>query len=151
MALSLMTFRATELSRNVLTRAHPSSMVSGNDLSLVGGGTVISFHDVVSRPLFVEEHGLRLLLEREGIGVEMSRDAYEAGEWACAVSDAWQAGAQRKLERRAGKHAPDRCAQGLQMAREVVTWVNEWVAASNPTKPIMLDEAGPSSHKTSDG
>jgi hypothetical protein len=64
----------------------------------------------------------------------MTRDAYEAGEWACAVSKAWSAGGQRKLERRAGEHAPDRRAQGLQMARDVVTWVNEWVAASKSTK-----------------
>jgi hypothetical protein len=82
----------------------------------------------VSRPLFVEEHGLRLLLDREGVGVEMSRDAYESGEWASAVSDAWRAGVQRKLERREGMHTPDRRAQGLQMARDVVTWVNEWAA-----------------------
>ena len=92
------------------------------------------FHNPVSRPLFVEEHGLRLLLEREGVGVEMTRDAYEAGEWACTVSEAWNAGGQRKLERRAGKHAPDRHAQGLQMARDMVTWVNEWVVASHSTK-----------------
>ena len=149
MELSLTTYRATEPSLNVLTRAHPLSMVSGSDLLLVVGGIVIVFRDIVSRPLFVEEHGLRLLLEREGVGMEMSRDAYEAGEWACAVSDAWRAGAQRKLERRAGKHAPDRCAQGLQMAREVVTWVNEWVTASNLTKPT-LDQAGPLSHETLD-
>ena len=150
MALSLTTYRATEPSLNVSTRAHPSSMVSGNDLPFVVGGAVIVFHNIVSRPLFVEEHGLRLLLEREGVGVEMSRDAYEAGEWACAVSDAWQAGAQRKLERRSGKHAPNRCAQGLQMAREVVTWVNEWVDSSSPTKPT-LDQVGPLSHETSNG
>jgi hypothetical protein len=74
-----------------------------------------------------------VLLKREGVGVEMTRDAYEAGEWACAVSDAWRAGAQRKLERRAGMHAPDRRAQGLQMARDVVTWVDEWVQASAST------------------
>ncbi|KAI9429176.1 hypothetical protein BJY52DRAFT_1353966 [Lactarius psammicola] len=82
----------------------------------------------VSRPTFVEEHGLRLLLDREGAGVEMARGAYESGEWASAVSDAWRAGAQRKLERREGMHAPDRRSQGLQMARDVITWVNKWVA-----------------------
>jgi hypothetical protein len=65
--------------------------------------------------------------------VEMSRDAYEAGEWATAVSEAWRAGAKRKLERRAGEHAPDRRAQGLKVARDVISWVNEWVAASNLT------------------
>ncbi len=79
----------------------------------------------------MEEHGLRLLLEREGVGVEMSQDAYEAGEWARAVSDAWRTGAKRKLERRAGKHAPDRHAQGMKMAKDVITWVNEWAAASS--------------------
>ena len=87
----------------------------------------------VSRPLFVEEHGLRLLLDRDGVGVEMTRDSYESGEWAVAVSDAWRAGAQRKLERREGMHAPDRHAQGLQMARDVVAWVDEW------TTDIELD------------
>jgi hypothetical protein len=96
---------------------------------LVGHASFASFNSV-SRPLFVEEHGLRLLLEREGVGVEMSREAYEAGEWAGTVSDAWRAGAKHKLERRAGKHAPDRRSQGLKMARDVITWVNEWVAAS---------------------
>lgn len=109
------------------TRARLLSMVSRIHIfHHVTGCVLIEFS--VSRPLFVEEHGLRLLLEREGVGVEMTRDAYEAGEWAGAVSDAWRAGSQRKSERRAGKHAPDRRAQGLQMAKDVVTWVNEWVA-----------------------
>jgi hypothetical protein len=137
MASPLTHCRATEPSLNVLTHAHPSYMVGGNDLPSYVRDTFIAFHDSVSRPLFVEEHGLRLLLEREGVGVEMTRDAYEAGEWAGAVSEAWGAGAQRKLERRAGKHAQDRCAQGLQMARDVVTWVTEWAAASNSTKHTL--------------
>ena len=109
------------------TRARLLSTVSYALLtSLYSCGTT---HCVsVSRPLFVEEHGLRLLLDREGVGVEMTRDSYESGEWAGAVSEAWRAGAQRKLERREGMHAPDRRAQGLQMARDVVTWVNEWAA-----------------------
>ncbi|KAI0303566.1 hypothetical protein B0F90DRAFT_1809352 [Multifurca ochricompacta] len=113
----------------------PDLMAIGDVLlGKLGYGTVSECVDsctpfvYVSRPLFVEEHGLRLLLEREGVGVEMTRDSYEAGEWTSAISDAWRAGAQRKLERRAGKHAPDRRAQGLQMARDVVTWVNEWAA-----------------------
>jgi hypothetical protein len=108
-------------------------MASEDTFGLVGHLLFASFNSV-SRPLFVEEHGLRLLLEREGVCVEMSQNAYEAGEWASAVSYAWRAGAKRKLERRAGKHAPDRRAQGLKMARDVVTWVNEWVAASNYTE-----------------
>ncbi|KAH9957447.1 hypothetical protein BC827DRAFT_1225936 [Russula dissimulans] len=116
----------------------PDLMAVGDVLlGKLGYGTVAECVDsctpfvYVSRPLFVEEHGLRLLLEREGVGIEMSRDAYEAGEWASSVSEAWRVGAQRKLERRAGMHAPDRRAQGVQMARDVVTWVNEWVAAAS--------------------
>ncbi|KAI0264345.1 hypothetical protein BC834DRAFT_882547 [Gloeopeniophorella convolvens] len=111
----------------------PDLMAAGDVLlGKLGYGTVSECVDsctpfvYVSRPLFVEEHGLRLYLMREGVGVEMTREAYEAGEWASAVADAWRAGAKRKLERRAGKHAPDRRAQGLQMARDLVAWVNEW-------------------------
>lgn len=114
----------------------PDLMAVGDVLlGKLGYGTVSECVDsctpfvYVSRPLFVEEHGLRLLLDREGVGVEMTRDAYESGEWASAVSDAWCAGARRKLERREGMHAPDRRSQGLEMARGVVAWVNEWVAA----------------------
>ncbi|KAH8987123.1 hypothetical protein EDB86DRAFT_2952111 [Lactarius hatsudake] len=115
----------------------PDLMAVGDVLlGKLGYGTVSECVDsctpfvYVSRPLFVEEHGLRLLLDREGVGVEMTRDAYESGEWAGAVSDAWHAGAHRKLERREGMHAPDRHAQGLQMARDVATWVNEWATDS---------------------
>ena len=110
-------------------------MVSKTNFRFVGDSFFV-FPDSVSRPLFVEEYGLRLLLEREGVGVEMSRDAYEAGEWARAIADAWRAGAKRKLERRAGMHAPDRHAQGLKMARDVITWVNEWAVSSNLTNVL---------------
>lgn len=115
-------------SPSVLTRAHLLSTVSCTLPSFTEFPCIPSYRISVSRPLFVEEYGLRLLLDREGVGVEMTRDAYESGEWASAVSDAWRAGAQRKLERREGMHTPDRRAEGLQMARDVVTWVNEWIA-----------------------
>jgi hypothetical protein len=121
-------------------------MVSKTNFRVVGHA-FFAFLNTVSRPLFVEEHGLRLLLEREGVGVEMSREAYEAGEWASAVSEAWRTGAKRKLERRAGEHAPDRRAQGLKMARDVTTWVNEWVAASHLTN---TDLEGRPSDKAAD-
>lgn len=116
-------------------RARPLYMVSKTNFRFVGDSFFV-FPDSVSRPLFVEEYGLRLLLERDGVGVEMSRDAYEAGEWARAIADAWRAGAKRKLERRAGMHAPDRHAQGLKMARDVITWVNEWAVSSNLTNVL---------------
>ena len=67
-------------------------------------------------------------LDQDDVSVEMTL-AYESGEWASTVSDAWQISAHRKLEHREGMHAPDRRFLGLEMARDVVTWVNEWAAA----------------------
>jgi hypothetical protein len=43
----------------------------------------------VSRPLFIEEHGLRLLLAEEGVGVELTRRDYEQGRWSLAIEAAW--------------------------------------------------------------
>lgn len=54
----------------------------------------------VPRPHFVEEHGLRLLLEAEGTGVELSRHEYESGQWAKKVDEAYHKG--RKV-----RHAKD--------------------------------------------
>lgn len=80
----------------------------------------------VSRPLFIEEHGLRLLLDHEGVGIEMKREEYEAGDWAGKVSEAWDRGGQRKIERRMGKHAVDRVGQTREMAEYVVEWTRKW-------------------------
>ena len=57
-------------------------------LGKLGYGTVSECVDActpfvyVPRPLFIEEHGLRLFLEREGVGVELERVKYEVSEWA---------------------------------------------------------------------
>ncbi|THH13145.1 hypothetical protein EW146_g7042 [Bondarzewia mesenterica] len=80
----------------------------------------------VSRPLFVEEHGLRLYLSREGVGIEMEHEEYEAGNWAGKVAEAWQQGARRKHERRMGENVQDRRQQGKEMAQFVVDWVSRW-------------------------
>ncbi|KAA1467714.1 hypothetical protein DENSPDRAFT_869249 [Dentipellis sp. KUC8613] len=82
----------------------------------------------VSRPLFIEEHGLRLLLDHEGVGVEMAHEEYEAGEWAARIREAWARGAQAKRERRAGVRVVDRVAKGREMAEFVVRWVDEWAS-----------------------
>ncbi|THU76168.1 hypothetical protein K435DRAFT_974530 [Dendrothele bispora CBS 962.96] len=63
-------------------------------LGKLGYGTVSECVDsqtpfvYVSRPLFVEEHGLRMFLEKEGVGVEMEREDYEGGWWADAIEEA---------------------------------------------------------------
>ncbi|KAG6900693.1 hypothetical protein C0993_005005 [Termitomyces sp. T159_Od127] len=84
----------------------------------------------VSRPLFIEEHGLRLLLDREGVGVELSRQSYEAGDWALAVGEAWVQGKGAKERKRvqasAGIGMDDKRQEGLGMARKVVSWTQDW-------------------------
>ncbi|EJD06891.1 uncharacterized protein FOMMEDRAFT_131691 [Fomitiporia mediterranea MF3/22] len=80
----------------------------------------------VPRPLFVEEHGLRRLLQEEGAGVELSCERYEAGDWADAVKEAWEAGKELKKRKRAVGDDGVRKKQGMNMARELVAWVREW-------------------------
>jgi hypothetical protein len=81
----------------------------------------------VPRPLFIEEHGLRLFLDKSGVGVELSRASYEAGEWAEAVKEAWKRGKEQKRRKREGHLNEGGGQQGkLEMAEGVVKWVNEW-------------------------
>ncbi|KAI5118143.1 hypothetical protein M0805_001742 [Coniferiporia weirii] len=80
----------------------------------------------VPRPLFVEEHGLKRLLTQEGVGVELSCERYEAGDWATHVRIAWEAGrAMKEHKRKVGENG-ERRRQGEKMARELVEWVREW-------------------------
>lgn len=83
----------------------------------------------VPRPLFVEEHGLRRLLQDEGVGVELSREKYEDGDWAGAVQTAWLAGREAKERKRAIGDDGTRKKQGMEMAGELVEWVRDWKAA----------------------
>lgn len=83
----------------------------------------------VPRPLFVEEHGLKRLLMQEGVGVELSCERYEAGDWAAHVQIAWEAGrAMKEHKRKVGENG-ERKRQGEKMARELVEWVHEWQCA----------------------
>lgn len=84
----------------------------------------------VSRPLFVEEHGLRLLLEQDGIGVELSRQSYEAGEWASAVDEAYLKGRSMKeakrRDMRSGIGLGKREEEIKDLALEVLGWIRDW-------------------------
>ncbi|KAG1727740.1 hypothetical protein EDB19DRAFT_190087 [Suillus lakei] len=105
-------------------------------LGKLGYGTVSECVDsctpfvYVARPLFVEEHGLKLLLAREGVGIELSRVAYEAGDWASAVEEAWSLGQNAKAEmRRKGSLSIDmnkRDEEGKLLAGRVTDWVKAW-------------------------
>ncbi|KAJ7873157.1 hypothetical protein B0H13DRAFT_2058643 [Mycena leptocephala] len=78
----------------------------------------------VSRPLFIEEHGLRRLLDHDGVGVELSRESYEAGDWAGAIETAWQNGKAGKSSKRksgeAGLSLKTREEEGRKLAMMVV-------------------------------
>ena len=80
----------------------------------------------VPRPLFIEEYGLRLLLDQEGVGVELSRSAYETGEWASAIQEAFEKGKEAKARKRFEGETGKRKEEGRQLARQVIEWVEEW-------------------------
>ncbi|KAG6837385.1 hypothetical protein H0H93_010544 [Arthromyces matolae] len=111
-------------------------------LGKLGYGTVSECVDAhtpfvyVSRPLFIEEHGLRLLLDKEGVGVELSRQSYEAGDWTFAVEEAWARGQAAKERKRADALVKlgldDRREEGIDLARKVVGWTADfWIGYSD--------------------
>ena len=71
---------------------------------------------------------MRLLLESEGVGVEMSRASYESGEWADAIEQAWRKGKERKARKRAEGETGKRREEGRKMAKEITEWVGRWKA-----------------------
>ncbi|KAI1796995.1 hypothetical protein LXA43DRAFT_911338 [Ganoderma leucocontextum] len=103
-------------------------------LGKLGYGTVAECVDArtpcvyVPRPLFVEEHGLRAFLEREGVGVRMERERYERGEWAGCVEEAYLKGREGKERKRREGETGRRAEEGREMARYLVEWVGRWQA-----------------------
>lgn len=105
-------------------------------LGKLGYGTVSECVDsctpfvYVARPLFVEEHGLKLLLAREGVGIELPRAAYEAGDWASVVEEAWSLGrdakAEMRMKGRLGVDMNKRDEEGTLLAGQVTDWVRAW-------------------------
>lgn len=105
----------------------------------------------VSRPLFIEEHGLRALLDQSGVGVELARTAYEDGDWAAAVSEALAKGASRKARKRRETHfarAADDSAMTSSMAwvafirgMAMIGWRSQQVV--DICIPVLLDKDKP--------
>ncbi|KAJ3869190.1 hypothetical protein EV359DRAFT_30745 [Lentinula novae-zelandiae] len=115
-------------------------------LGKLGYGTVAECIDAgtpmvyIPRPLFVEELGLRVLLENEGVGVEMSRAEYESGRWAERVKEAWEKarvakewkrrveGGEKKniINGNGADRITEREAEIRDMARVVVDWVEDF-------------------------
>ncbi|KAJ7240793.1 hypothetical protein C8J57DRAFT_1370706 [Mycena rebaudengoi] len=100
----------------------------------LGYGTVSECVDActpfvyVSRPLFIEEHGLRRLLACDGVGRELSRESYEAGDWAPAIEAAWHEGRamKAKIRRDGGPDVKKREGEGRDMAAMIIRWVEAW-------------------------
>jgi hypothetical protein len=71
-----------------------------------------------------------LLLDQEGTGVELAREAYEAGDWAAAVGEAFVKGKKAKDRKRddmaRGFDVDKREAEGRKLAGTVTEWVWEW-------------------------
>ena len=115
-------------------------------LGKLGGVGVRGRVHRIRAALFVEEHGLRLFLEREGVGVELERVKYEVGEWAEAVEEAWVRGREAKARKRREGETGRRREEGREMARYVVDWVERWqdgvarVGANGEAKPKAHEE-----------
>ncbi|KDR78951.1 hypothetical protein GALMADRAFT_244628 [Galerina marginata CBS 339.88] len=117
-------------------------------LGKLGYGTVSECVDActpfvyVSRPLFIEEHGLRLLLDQEGVGVELSRQSYEAGDWASAVTEALAKGKDTKEKKRSDMGneigLDKREEEGRDLAGTVTEWVRAWWKAGEPVNDTTL-------------
>ncbi|KAG9126580.1 hypothetical protein FRC07_002920 [Ceratobasidium sp. 392] len=82
----------------------------------------------VPRALFVEEHGLRMLMETAGTGVELPRERYEAGDWASTIERAWELGRDKKIARRllGARGDARRRRQGAEMAKDFEAWLGLW-------------------------
>lgn len=116
-------------------------------LGKLGYGTVAECVDsctpfvYVSRPLFVEEHGLRLLLDKDGVGVELLRECYEAGDWANGITEAYEMGKAKKERKRIdvmqGIDLDKRDVEGQQLAKTVIAWVREWDEKMHATQDAL--------------
>lgn len=70
--------------------------------------------------------GLKLLLEQSGVGVEISREKYESGDWANLIEEAWANGQTMKDERRGLGAAGigQRMKEVQQFASTLSSWVH---------------------------
>lgn len=64
-----------------------------------------------------------MLLDREGVGIELSRQSYEAGDWSSAVEDAWTQCKALKKRKRSGIDVEKREREGRDLAETVVQWI----------------------------
>lgn len=80
----------------------------------------------VPRPLIVEEHGLRRLMEESGVGVLLPQTEYEMGNWAGKIEEAYEKGKSTKAAKRKSGWDDVRKREADAMARDLDCWVSEW-------------------------
>ncbi|GAA94009.1 uncharacterized protein L969DRAFT_92945 [Mixia osmundae IAM 14324] len=79
----------------------------------------------VPRPLFIEEYGLKRLMEQQGKPVEMSRDAFESGQWEHLIMRAYRLGCETKAAFREGRALPpDHSAAARTIVASLISWLN---------------------------
>ena len=71
--------------------------------------------------------GLKLLLDQSGVGLSISRENYESGDWADLIEEAWERGKEAKERRRelGTKVRDERIEEGREFARGIVGWIGE--------------------------
>lgn len=71
-----------------------------------------------------------MLLDQDGVGVELSRESYEAGDWGSAVTEALDKGKGLKAAKRRdmanGIGVHKREEEGQKLAGTVKEWVRDW-------------------------
>ena len=83
----------------------------------------------------MEEHGLRRLLNTSGVGVQLSQEQYEAGDWAGSVEEAWLNGRELKASKRELGETGERRREGEEMAANLLDIVHSWMGeGETPTR-----------------
>ncbi|KZW02889.1 hypothetical protein EXIGLDRAFT_664914 [Exidia glandulosa HHB12029] len=77
----------------------------------------------VPRPLFLEEAGLRILIQTRGVGLEMTREQYESGDWATLVQQAWELGREKKAAKIQRGVDTQRQKELRTLAGQVLEWI----------------------------
>jgi hypothetical protein len=87
----------------------------------------------VPRPLFVEEFGLKRLMEASGTALPMTRADFEAGNWAKLIEEAYHLGKEKR--RRHVEGFEKRVSSGLKEDSAACIIAKE-------VEKFMLEEAG---------
>ncbi|GEM12369.1 L-arabinokinase [Rhodotorula toruloides] len=80
----------------------------------------------VPRPLFVEEFGLKRLMQARGVSLELDRADFEAGRWEFHIEEAYEQGRADKEEARRTGFVDERA--GKVIRREIEAFMEQWKA-----------------------